>query len=72
MGLLNSDDWITGGVAIPIYTVDLLGWMSFRHVSNSAQCINIREKQYIQLLLSDALTHQCVLIRQNVCTVHAK
>ena len=64
--------WITGGVAIPIYTVDLLGWMSFRHVSNSAQCINIREKQYIQLLLPDALTHQCMLIRENVCIVHTK
>ena len=30
MGLLNSNDWSTGSVAIPIYTVDLLGcsWMS--------------------------------------------
>ena len=36
MGLLNSDDGITGGVAISIYTVDLLGWMSFRYISNSA------------------------------------
>ena len=35
MGLLNSNDWITGGEAIPKYTVDLLGWKSFRYISNS-------------------------------------